>query len=87
MRACRRRAFAAAALIAAAGTLAGCHGAAAPATTPSPAAHTLSTVSPTTLPRAATRARAKHTLPSCGAARDPFDPSATPPPPGSPARC
>lgn len=67
----------------------GAGGAAAPSHAPSPAPviRTVSTVpTPTSAPPSAKKAGAP-TLAECGSLRDPFDPSATPPPAGSPARC
>lgn len=83
------RSLAAAALVGAAGILSACQGSAAPAANPSKM-QTVATVSPTsttTTSPVADKAKVPHTLPNCGAARDPFDPSAAVPPTGSPARC
>ena len=99
MRPAARRSLACAALVAASGLLAGCQGAAAPSTaklhaqtvatvsTTTPASKAAGTPSGTAAGTPASKAKVPSTLPSCGAARDPFDPSATPPPSGSPALC
>ena len=97
MRPVARRPLAAVALVAASGLLAaGCQGSAAPSTarlrartvatvaSPTP---TTSVTSPEGSSPSAPKAEAARTLPGCGALRDPFDPSASPPPPGSPAIC
>lgn len=84
-----KRTFAIAALAVSAGLFAGCQGAASPATS-STGIHTVATVSPSTTTSSPTTTRSHrtaHTLPACGALRDPFDPTGAPPPAGSPAHC
>lgn len=99
MRPAARRSLACAALVAASGLLAGCQGAAAPSTaklhaqtvatvsTTTPASKAAGTPAGTAAGTPASKAKVPSTLRICGAARDPFDPSATPPPSGSPALC
>jgi hypothetical protein len=82
-----QRSVLAVALSAAAGLLAaGCQGSAAPVTT-APGARTVATVSRSSTPTTSPATGRARTLPTCGATRDPFDPSGAPPPAGSPARC
>ena len=103
MRPAARRSLACAALVAASGLLAGCQGAAAPSTaklhaqtvatvsTTAAASKAASKAAGTPASKAAgtpaSKAKVPSTLRICGAARDPFDPSAAPPPSGSPALC
>jgi hypothetical protein len=84
-----RRVLGMAVLAAAAGLFAGCQSAATP-NTASSGVHTVATIAATTTTTSPATGRGQgtgRTLAACGAMRDPFDPTGTPPPPGSPARC
>ncbi|MHB1583631.1 MAG: hypothetical protein ACYCU7_11475 [Acidimicrobiales bacterium] len=86
-----RRAVAALSCVAAAGLVAGCGvNAAAPASQRPGAVLTKTTTSstqPRTTTTTTTTTTAPTSLPECGAARDPFDPTGASPPAGSAAIC
>lgn len=86
-----RRRVAISVLAVAAGLLAsGCQGSSATVGSGTPVktvASVSASTTTTTTPAPPDKSGAPKTLPSCGASRDPFDPSGVPPPAGSPARC
>lgn len=83
----RRRAVAVLSCVAAAGLAAGCGVPAAAPASHGPRAVLTKTTTSSTQPRTTTTTTSPTSLPECGAARDPFDPTGASPPSGSAAIC